>query len=87
MLMDLIAKNEVGFVDGSITRPTFDHLLFNVWNCCNNMVNSQILNVVYREITDSLLYIDNAYEIWIDLRDRFHQSNGPQIFQIILIIT
>ena len=41
----------------------------------------------FREIADSLLYIDNAYEIWIDLRDRFHQSNGPQIFQIILIIT
>lgn len=40
---------------------------------------SWILNSVNREIADSLA---TARDIWIDLRDRFHQSNAPRIFQI-----
>ncbi|KZV55756.1 hypothetical protein F511_21252 [Dorcoceras hygrometricum] len=46
------------------------------------MVISWIMNSVSREIADSLLYISTAYEIWNDLRDRFHQSNAPRIFQV-----
>ncbi|XP_073049654.1 uncharacterized protein [Primulina eburnea] len=46
------------------------------------MVISWILNSVVKEIGDSLMSIPTAYEIWIDLRDRFHQSNAPQFFQI-----
>ncbi|KZV41298.1 hypothetical protein F511_40297 [Dorcoceras hygrometricum] len=46
------------------------------------MVISWILNSASREIADSLLYISTTYEIWNDLRDRFHQSNAPRIFQV-----
>ena len=46
------------------------------------MVTSWILNSVSKEIVDSLLYIETVSEIWQDLRDRFHQSNEPRIFQI-----
>ena len=46
------------------------------------MIISWIFNVVSKEIADSLLYIENAFDIWIDLCDHFHQSNGPQNFQI-----
>ena len=46
------------------------------------MMISWILNIVSKEIADSLLYIENAFDIWIDLCDQFHQSNGPQNFQI-----
>ena len=60
MFMALTIKNKVGFVDGSITRPTYEHLLFNVWTRCNSMVISWILNVMSREIRDILLYIDNV---------------------------
>lgn len=45
------------------------------------MVISWILNSVIREIVDSLMYFSTAHEIWTDLRDRFHQSNAPHIFQ------
>ena len=82
MRMALIAKNKLNFVDGLIARLTEDDLLFGAWNRCNKMVISWILNSVTREIADSLLYIETAIDIWNDLHDRFHQSNGPQIFQI-----
>ena len=46
------------------------------------MVTSWILNSVNCEVTDSLLYIDSTAEIWNNLREKFHQSNTPRIFQI-----
>ncbi|XP_073022668.1 uncharacterized protein [Primulina eburnea] len=57
-------------------------LLYGAWVRCNSMVISWILNAVSREIADSLMYMATAHEIWIDLRERFHQSNAPRIFQI-----
>ncbi|KZV15509.1 hypothetical protein F511_38613 [Dorcoceras hygrometricum] len=76
------AKNKLPFIDGSQLRPKSDDLLYESWIRCNSMVISWILNSVSREIADSLLYISTAYEIWNDLRDRFHQSNAPRIFQV-----
>ncbi|XP_073042328.1 uncharacterized protein [Primulina eburnea] len=82
MFMALTAKNKLGFVDGSFSRPPIDDLLYGSWLRCNSMVISWILNSVNREIADSLLYLSAAHEIWSDLRDRFQQSNAPRIFQI-----
>ncbi|KAL5542827.1 hypothetical protein UlMin_010537 [Ulmus minor] len=82
MLMALTAKNKLEFVDGTIPRPLSTDLLFHAWSRCNNMISSWIINSVNRDIADSLLYHDSAYEIWNDLCDRFNQGNGPLVFQI-----
>ncbi|XP_024020927.1 uncharacterized protein LOC112091466 [Morus notabilis] len=82
MLMALNAKNKVGFVDGTLPRPPAADLTFSFWSRCNSMVTSLLLNSVTKEIRDNLLYLDSARDVWIDLYDRFHQSNAPRIFQI-----
>ncbi|XP_073017752.1 uncharacterized protein [Primulina eburnea] len=82
MSMALTAKNKLGFVDGSFSQPPTDDLVYGSLLRCNSMVISWILNSVNREIADSLLYFPTAYEIWIDLQDRFQQINDPRIFQI-----
>lgn len=82
MIMALVAKNKLGFADQTIQRPSSDDLLYGSWMRCNSMVISWILNSVVKEISDSLMYIPTVYEIWDNLRDRFHQSNAPRIFQI-----
>ena len=46
------------------------------------MVLSWILNSVSKEISASIIYAHSAREIWIDLRDRFQQSNGLRMFSI-----
>ncbi|XP_061357113.1 uncharacterized protein LOC133301495 [Gastrolobium bilobum] len=80
MLLALTTKNKSIFVNGSLIRPSPDQLLFNAWNRYNSMVISWFLNSVSKDITDSLMYFDNAYDTWNDLRNRFHQSNSPRIF-------
>ncbi|KAJ9707366.1 hypothetical protein PVL29_002391 [Vitis rotundifolia] len=82
MAMALIAKNKIGFVDGTIRCAAQTDLLFNAWNRCNSMVTSWIINSVSKEIVDSLMYIAIAAEIWTDLRDRFQHSNAPRVFQL-----
>ena len=46
------------------------------------MIISWILNSVCKKILASVIFTDSAYEIWLDLKDRFQQSNGPRIFQL-----
>ena len=82
MWMALNAKNKLGFVDRSIPQLVADDLNAHTWSRCNSMVISWLLNAVYNEIADSLLDLDTAQAVWIDLNDRFCQSHAPRIFQI-----
>ena len=83
MTIALSIKNKVGFIDGSISKPEgTDFNLLNSWIRNNNMVISWILNSVSKEISASILFSESAHDIWIDLKDRFQQSNGPRIFQL-----
>lgn len=83
MTIALSIKNKLGFIDGSITKlEGTDPDLLNSWIRNNKMVISWILNSVSKEILASVIYATSAYEIWIDLKDRFQQKNGPLIFQL-----
>ena len=72
----------VMWMHGSISRPEVDDSLVSFWFRFNNMVMSWILHVVSKDIVDSIMYVDNACDMWNDLHKRFHQSNGPRIFQL-----
>ncbi|KAL5556272.1 hypothetical protein UlMin_038508 [Ulmus minor] len=81
MLISLSVKNKLGFIDGSITKPEGNDLnLLNSWIRNNNVVISWILNSISKEISSSVIFSVSACEIWLDLKDRFQQRNGPRIF-------
>uniref|UniRef100_A0A2N9GTP1 Reverse transcriptase Ty1/copia-type domain-containing protein n=1 Tax=Fagus sylvatica TaxID=28930 RepID=A0A2N9GTP1_FAGSY len=84
MAMGLTIKNKLGFVDGSIEPPKegINSPLYSLWSRCNTVVITWILNCVSKEIHATMLYKPTAREIWTILRERFSQSNGPQIFQV-----
>ncbi|CAL8075027.1 unnamed protein product [Prunus armeniaca] len=84
MTVSLNAKNKLGFVDGTLKKPSSESNLDEhvVWMRCNDMVFSWIVNTLDPEISDSVIYCTTACEIWEDLRERFSQSNAPRIFQL-----
>ena len=83
MLIALSFKNKLGFVDGSLPKLDMsDTSPFNAWIRNNNVVISWILNSISKEICTSVIFSDSATDIWIDLKDRFQQSNGPIIFEL-----
>ncbi|XP_015163071.1 uncharacterized protein [Solanum tuberosum] len=53
-----------------------------LWDRCNDMVISWILNYLSKDIAESVLYSRTAKEIWKDLSARFGQCNGAQLYQL-----
>ena len=83
MTIALSIKNKLGFIDGLIPKSTSNDLsLLPTWIHYNNMVISWILNLVSKEISTSVIFTNSAHDIWLNLKDRFQQSNGPRIFQL-----
>ncbi|KAF5476953.1 hypothetical protein F2P56_003640 [Juglans regia] len=79
----LRAKNKVGFITGDIPRPHDpDDPLLALWERCNDMVVSWIQNSISSSIKSSVVFVDDARDIWLDLQHRFSQQNGPRIFQL-----
>lgn len=81
MTKTLSVKNKLGFVDASLVElDRTDKGLINSWIKNNNMVTSWILNSISKEIFASISFSNSTYEIWLDFKDRFQQSNDLRIF-------
>ncbi|XP_041999807.1 uncharacterized protein LOC121749289 [Salvia splendens] len=78
----LIAKNKLPFVNGSLPRPPIDDLLSSAWIRCNSMVISWLRNSVSPQICSSIMYIEDAHELWLDLCDRFSQIDSARSYQL-----
>lgn len=82
MTIVLSMKNKFGFIDGSLLKPNGNDLnLLNSWTRNNNMVISWILNSMKR-ISASIIFSKSTCKIWLDVKDRFQQNNGPKIFHL-----
>ncbi|KAJ0046741.1 hypothetical protein Pint_03784 [Pistacia integerrima] len=73
--MALLSKNKLKFVDGSVRAPLTTDSIFSAWERCNTMVISWLNHSLSPSITSSVLWIDKAYEVWEDLRERFSQGD------------
>ena len=82
MEIALSSKLKFGFVDGSYVKPAATSNLHVHWLRCNNMVTSWLLNTVSPEIRSSIVYMQSAREIWLDLATRYAQSNVPKVFNL-----
>ncbi|XP_074347404.1 uncharacterized protein LOC141686256 [Apium graveolens] len=77
----LSAKLKLGFIDGSVSKPTDNNIQIAMWNRWNDMVVSWLLNSISTEKRNSVAYLSTAQQIWEDLATRFSQSNMPRTFQ------
>ncbi|XP_062114730.1 uncharacterized protein LOC133825854 [Humulus lupulus] len=82
MMVALLARNKVHFITGKLPQPAPTHEDYDSWCRCNSTVISWILHAVSSEIADSVMYLDDASLIWSDLYERFHQNNGPRVFEV-----
>ncbi|PWA45478.1 hypothetical protein CTI12_AA517650 [Artemisia annua] len=53
-----------------------------LWETCNNLVISLIESSVSESIAKSIMFIDSACEIWIQLETRFSLSNGSRKYKL-----
>ncbi|KZV30394.1 hypothetical protein F511_21094 [Dorcoceras hygrometricum] len=82
MLLALIAKNKVGFIDGSCVRPSDRSPSLHKWERCNAIVLSWIMSSVSKEIFVGIVYCTEASKVWADLKERFNKVSGSRIYSI-----
>lgn len=61
MLIDLLCKNKVGFVDETLPCPTGD--MWSSWIICNGVVTTWILNSLSKDILASVNFSDTTHDI------------------------
>lgn len=81
MVRALEAKNKLAFINGNLPQPSTEPELAR-WKRADQMVYSWIVNSMSKEIGDTFIYCSSARQLWIELQERFGESNGPQIYQV-----
>ncbi|XP_025653147.1 uncharacterized protein [Arachis hypogaea] len=73
--LSLNAKNKLQFIDGTLVKPERNDPSFGAWDRCNTFVLSWLHRSLSPEILQSVLWCNNAYELWMDLKHRFDQGD------------
>lgn len=71
----LSSKKKIKFINGSLQPPPENDPTFEAWETCNNTVVSWICRSLSAQISQSIVSIDNAYDLWMDLQERFTKGN------------
>ena len=80
VLIALSTKGKLCFIDGSLTKPVANDL--KKWIKCNDMVMAWILNILTKDIGDSIIYAKSARDMWIQLEERYGQVSGAKFYQV-----
>ena len=82
MEIALATKRKLGLVQGTVLRPNDDPVKSEMWDTCNCMIIAWIQNSVSESIGKSILFLDSAREIWLQLEQRFSLSNGSRKYRL-----
>ncbi|XP_019231603.1 PREDICTED: uncharacterized protein LOC109212417 [Nicotiana attenuata] len=82
VMRSLSVKYKLVFINGDCKRPDLDSSNYRLWERYDDMVTSWILNLLAKEIADSVEYVTDAVELWKELEDRYDQTNGTKLYQI-----
>ncbi|XP_019439014.1 PREDICTED: uncharacterized protein LOC109344717 [Lupinus angustifolius] len=70
-----MSKNKFKFVNGTIGVPQQTEPTFDSSERCNTMIVSWITTSLTQQIAQSIVYIDNAQDLWEDLKERLSKGD------------
>ncbi|KAJ1435351.1 Gag-polypeptide of LTR copia-type [Sesbania bispinosa] len=82
MRTTLRAKTKLGFIDGTIKKPPVRSPELFHWEKADSMVTAWIINSIDLSLHGSISHVTTARVVWVDLEERFAQTNAPRIHQI-----
>lgn len=82
MKIALLAKNKLGFIDGSSSKADWPADLHHQWDRCNASVLSWILNTVSPNLRAGIVFASSASLVWADLKERFDKIDGSRIYYL-----
>ena len=82
MRTSLRARRKWGFVEGTVGQPKKGTTELEDWWTVQSMLVSWILNTIEPSLRSTISYVENAKDLWNDIRERFSIANGPRIHQL-----
>lgn len=82
MKIAILGRNKLGLIDGKCRKEGFGPNLVDLWERCNAIVLSWIMNCVSKELLSGIVYSSDACDVWRDLKERFDKADGSRIFQL-----
>ena len=82
MSIALTIKSKKGFVDGTLRRPTHNTNEQQQWDRCDILVKTWLLGSMSKDISGSVIHCKDARSIWLELKERFAQTNRIYLFHI-----
>nr|GMD60533.1 retrovirus-related Pol polyprotein from transposon TNT 1-94 [Ipomoea batatas] len=78
----LRARRKCDFVEGTIPEPDKELSVYDDWWTVQSMLVSRIRNTIDSDLRTTILHMENAKDLWDDIKKRFSVANGPRIQQI-----
>lgn len=82
MFLSLSGRSKFGFLNGSISVPDPSSPLFNTWHRANTTILSWLTISLSKELVASVIYINTARDLWLDMENRFSQGNATRFFEL-----
>ncbi|XP_075091837.1 uncharacterized protein LOC142171989 [Nicotiana tabacum] len=82
MRIVILSRNKLGFIDDTCKKENYGINLVDLWECCNAIVLSWLMNCVSPKLLSGMVYSSNASAIWDDLKERFDKVDCSRSFQI-----
>ena len=77
-----VNQKGIGIVQGTFPRPTDDAANVDQWDTCHNLVIAWLINVVSDTIARSILCVQSAREVCIQLEKRLCLSNEYREYRL-----
>ncbi|XP_074271100.1 uncharacterized protein LOC141595025 [Silene latifolia] len=78
----LLAKGKLGYIDGSVSKPSSTSDKFEQWQATNALVTMWIFNTLEKSLQRQIALRPEAKLVWEDIRNRFCQINKARIYQL-----
>lgn len=82
MRTSLRARRKWGFVDGTITQPKEGSSELEDWWTVQSMLVLWIENTIELTLRSTISHMENAKDLWTEIKERFPIANGPRIQQL-----
>ncbi|XP_010668098.1 uncharacterized protein LOC104885090 [Beta vulgaris subsp. vulgaris] len=77
----LIARNKLGFLDGTLKKPAPNSSDYQKWNRNDHMVMSWLSNSMEKSIVENFLFADSTFQFWTEVVERYGHTNIPQLYK------
>ncbi|XP_074277221.1 uncharacterized protein LOC141600864 [Silene latifolia] len=78
----LLAKGKLGYIDGTIPKPSTAAADFESWRSINALVTAWIYESLESSLCKAISCRPEAKQIWTDIKNRFCQGNDARVYRL-----